>query len=82
MSQHYFAMQSIVLKKLGACILSEKVCLNCGRTANEIPLLTLDYKDGVYHLCPQCLPVMIHKPQNLAGKLPGAEDFSPANHEH
>ncbi len=59
-----------------------KTCLNCGRDADTIPLLTLEYRDTIYHLCAQCLPVMIHKPQNLAGKLPGAEDFAPANHEH
>jgi hypothetical protein len=60
----------------------EKTCLNCGRKADEIPLLTLEYRDATYHLCPQCLPVLIHKPQNLAGKLPGAEKFAPANPEH
>jgi hypothetical protein len=62
--------------------MSDKTCLNCGRTSQELPLLTLEYRDVTYHLCPQCLPVMIHKPQNLAGKLPGAENFAPGNHEH
>ena len=62
--------------------MSETTCLNCGRDSNEIPLLTLEYRGETYRLCPQCLPVMIHKPQNLVGKLPNAENFSPANHEH
>lgn len=62
--------------------MTEKICLNCGRNSHEIPLLKLEYKGEEYQLCPQCLPVMIHKPQNLAGKLPGAEHFSAANHEH
>jgi hypothetical protein len=62
--------------------MSDKTCLNCGRTSQEIPLLTLDYRGETYQLCPQCLPVMIHKPQNLVGKLPGAENFEPTNHEH
>jgi hypothetical protein len=62
--------------------MSEKTCLNCGRSSNEIPLLNFEYRDGTFQLCPQCLPVIIHKPQNLAGKLPGAEGFAPANHEH
>jgi len=62
--------------------MSEKTCLNCGRTSQLIPLLTLDYCGQTYYLCPQCLPVMIHKPQNLAGKLPGAENFEPTDHEH
>lgn len=62
--------------------MTEKTCLNCGKNADQIPLLTLEYRGETYHLCPQCLPVMIHKPQALAGKLPGAEKFSAANHEH
>lgn len=62
--------------------MSEQTCLNCGRNSNEAPLLRLEYRDKAYWLCAQCLPVMIHKPQSLTGKLPGAENFSPANHEH
>lgn len=60
----------------------EKTCLNCGRNAQQIPLLTLDYQDKTYFLCPQCLPVIIHKPHKLAGKLPGAENFEAGTHEH
>jgi hypothetical protein len=26
--------------------------------------------------------VLIHKPQNLAGKLPGLENLAPADHAH
>lgn len=62
--------------------MAEKTCLNCGRSSNEIPLLNLEFRGETYQLCPQCLPVMIHTPQKLAGKLPGAEHFPPANHEH
>ncbi len=62
--------------------MTEKHCLNCGRSSNEIPLLSLEYRGQSYQVCPQCLPVLIHKPQTLAGKLPGAEHFAPANHEH
>ncbi len=61
--------------------MAEKTCLNCGRTSNEIPMLTFEYRDEAFYLCPACLPVMIHKPQNLAGKLPDAEKFAPGNHE-
>ena len=59
-----------------------KKCLNCDRTENEIPLLTMAYLEELHFICPQCLPVLIHKPQNLAGKLEGAENFPPVNHEH
>ncbi len=62
--------------------MSEKTCLNCGRTSQEIPLLALEYRGENYALCPQCMPVLIHKPHILADKLPGAEHFDPANHQH
>jgi hypothetical protein len=62
--------------------MTEKTCLNCGRSSDQAPLLTLDFRGETYYLCPQCLPVMIHKPQNLVGKLPGAETLLPANHDH
>lgn len=62
--------------------MTEKTCLNCGRSSDQAPLMTLDFRGETYYLCPQCLPVMIHKPQNLVGKLPGAETLLPANHDH
>ncbi len=62
--------------------MTEKTCLNCGRNSEQIPLLKLEYRGETYHLCPQCLPVMIHQPHKLAGKLPGAENFEAANHQH
>jgi hypothetical protein len=34
----------------------------------------------MYHICPQHLPVLIHNPQMLVGKLPGAEGLTPAEH--
>jgi len=55
-----------------------KTCLNCGRSSAEIPLLALEYRGQEYAICPQCLPTLIHKPQNLAEKLPGAADLKPA----
>jgi len=57
---------------------AEKQCLYCQRTANETPLVTLEYRDSVTWICPQHLPMLIHDPTKLAGKLPGAEDLSPA----
>ena len=57
-------------------------CLNCGTSEQDKPLLTVTYREVVYYICPQCLPILIHKPQNLAGKLPDAEKFSAAEHDH
>lgn len=59
------------------------VCLNCGSSEQEKPLLTIKYQSNEIFICPQCLPVLIHKPANLAEKLPGAENFGPsAEHHH
>ncbi|MBM4168023.1 MAG: hypothetical protein FJ215_02535 [Ignavibacteria bacterium] len=56
-------------------------CLVCQRTSHETPLLTLTYQGGTFHICPQHLPILIHDPHQLIGKLPGAEKLSPADHK-
>ena len=50
-------------------------CLNCSRTEMEIPLLELRFSGSRAWICSQCLPLLIHKPQQLAGKLTGAGDI-------
>ena len=57
-------------------------CVQCGRTSAEVPLLRLEFKEEVSYICPQHLPVIIHKPQNLVGKLPGAENLSAESNPH
>ena len=57
-------------------------CLNCNASENEKPLLEMKFQENEIHICPQCLPILIHKPANLAGKLPGAEKFGDAAHHH
>ena len=59
-------------------------CLNCEKTEQEIPLLRMFYKGAEIYICPQCLPVLIHKPANLAVKLPGLEmeNIQPPQHTH
>ncbi|MGD8868477.1 MAG: hypothetical protein PVI01_12640 [Gemmatimonadales bacterium] len=58
---------------------SEKECLACGRNAGQTPLITLEYRGDLLYICPQHLPVLIHDPARLIGKLPGAEDLEPAD---
>ncbi len=58
-----------------------KTCIACERSMNDIPLLTLDYRGDTFSICPQHLPVLIHDPTALTGKLPGAETMEPAEHE-
>jgi hypothetical protein len=55
-------------------------CLNCNRTEEQVPLLVLQFRGEAIHICPQCLPLLIHKPEKLADKLPGMETVKPAEH--
>jgi len=55
-------------------------CVACGLSQKEIPLISISFQDKNFWICPQHLPVLIHNPQLLIGKLPGAEGMSPAEH--
>ena len=55
-------------------------CVSCARTVDEVPLLTIVHRSGNAYICPQCLPTLIHQPQELINKLPGTEALQP--HEH
>ncbi|HET6445902.1 MAG TPA: hypothetical protein VFI27_15140 [candidate division Zixibacteria bacterium] len=58
-------------------------CLNCGRSENQIPLVSLRYRAQKQWICSQCLPILIHKPEQLVDSLAGAEDIDPApHHDH
>ena len=57
-----------------------KYCLFCERTSDEVPLLDLEFKGTQIQICPQHLPILIHDPAQLIGRLPGAEDLRPAEH--
>lgn len=46
------------------------VCFSCGREEIEIPLVVLRYSSKEMHICPQCLPVLIHHFDQLVEKLP------------
>ena len=61
-------------------VLQPGTCLACGRGEGEIPLITLRYLGERRWICPQHLPILIHDPTQLAGRLPGAEDLRPADH--
>jgi hypothetical protein len=43
----------------------------------------LRYQETEAWICPQHLPVLIHTPGRLVGKLPGAENLGPSEgHDH
>jgi hypothetical protein len=48
---------------------SSCACLSCGRIDEEIPLVALRYRARVAHICPQCLPVLIHHAEQLVEPL-------------
>ncbi len=58
-----------------------QTCLACGRDANATPLIALRYRDGSYWICPEHLPVLIHDPARLVGRLPDADRLRPADHQ-
>jgi hypothetical protein len=58
------------------------VCLYCERDSNQVPLMPVVFKGQDIWICPQHLPILIHKPAQLADKLPGLTQLSPAEHHH
>ncbi|MFA6455374.1 MAG: hypothetical protein WCW40_01030 [Bacteroidota bacterium] len=59
---------------------SSKTCFVCNQTQEQIPLIFLVYQNKELWICPQHLPVLIHHPQQLDGKLSGANDMKPSEH--
>jgi hypothetical protein len=57
-------------------------CIHCERDSHEVPLVALRFQNSEAWICPQHLPILIHKPQVLAGKLPGVENLAPEEHDH
>jgi hypothetical protein len=55
-------------------------CLACDRDASTTPLVPLEYRGARTWICPQHLPVLIHDPARLVGRLEGAENLRPADH--
>jgi hypothetical protein len=46
----------------------------------QAPLIPIAHRDGPAHICPQCLPILIHDPHALSGKLIGVESLAPREH--
>ena len=69
-----FSKKDKTMKNVNAC------CLYCQKTSDEVPLISLQFKNHDLKICPQHLPILIHDPARLIGKLPGAEGLEPADH--
>lgn len=57
-----------------------RTCIACDRSDDQTPLVHLQYRGNDLWICPQHLPVLIHDPARLVGRLPGAEHLRPAEH--
>jgi hypothetical protein len=57
-----------------------EVCVACGRHSDDAPLIMFEFRGRRARICAQHLPVLIHDPGQLAGRLDGAETLSPAEH--
>jgi hypothetical protein len=58
-----------------------KQCLNCERSSEQVPLLRLQYLQKEHWICPQCLPILIHKPERLPA-VAGAWTQNKVEHDH
>lgn len=55
-------------------------CIACGQSDEQVPLLPVIFAGNEYYICPGDLPVLIHHPDQLSGKLPGAANLTPHQH--
>jgi hypothetical protein len=58
-----------------------EMCVNCKRSSAQVPLLQLKYSEHDYWVCPQCLPILIHKPERIAA-VAGEWTKHPVEQEH
>ena len=59
----------------------QAVCVLCERGEELAPLIAFRFQGEARMICSQHLPVLIHDPAQLAGRLRGAENLEPAEHK-
>ncbi len=47
-------------------------CLACGQGSEDAPLICLEFRGAPLWICPQHMPLLIHQPEQLVGRLPDA----------
>ena len=52
-------------------------CLACDADSYQTPLIRLEYRGAPRWICPRHMPVLIHQPERLVDRLPGAGNLSP-----
>jgi Zn-finger protein len=45
------------------------LCFNCGRGEAEVPIISWRYQGGNVWVCSQCLPLLIHKLEQVVDVL-------------
>jgi hypothetical protein len=55
-----------------------KECIVCKKSSMEAPVTKFYHKNIEFYICPQHLPVLIHKPHELVGLLDGADNLQGA----
>jgi hypothetical protein len=49
--------------------INSPACIYCNLSDQDIPLLSFQYRNEPYWICPEHLPILIHHPDQLADKL-------------
>ena len=57
---------------------NKPVCIACAADSERVPLITFVFHGEEYAICPQHLPLLLHKPAQLADRLPGLEQLGPS----
>jgi hypothetical protein len=57
-------------------------CTICSRSELEIPVVQARYAGESLWVCSRCLPILIHKPEQLAGILINADQIPAGKHDH
>jgi hypothetical protein len=52
--------------ELETVTMDENKCLYCQLNDTQVPLIDLSYRGSKIFICPQHLPILIHKPEQLA----------------
>jgi hypothetical protein len=56
-------------------------CIHCEKDQSLVPLVVIKYKGGDFWICTEHFPILIHRPHDLTGKLPDAENIKPGEHD-
>ena len=49
---------------------NQEKCIFCEQTTDDMPLIQMKYKENVVWICPQHMPVIIHKTPQLKEIFP------------